>query len=111
MDLAAGAQQPEVRRRGPRPSTSGLGLYADTLGPQGEPAPDLRGQSWIPRVSAPSTTRWAPVVKLDTGLARKTIAVAISSGLPIRLVGLAARAAAKDSGLPRSIPCQKPSGK
>ena len=38
------------------------------------------GQSWTPRVSAPSTTRLVPLVKLDTGLARKTTARAISCG-------------------------------
>ncbi len=48
--------------------------------------------SWMPRVSAPSTTRWVPVVKLETGLDRKTAAFAISSGRPIRPVGLSPRA-------------------
>ena len=40
-------------------------------------------QSWTPRVSAPSTTRCAPDVRLDTGLARNTTADALSDGSPI----------------------------
>lgn len=56
--------------------------------------------SWTPRVSAPSTTRLVPVVKLEVGLARNTTARAISCGVPIRPVGLSARAVAYSSGFP-----------
>ena len=64
-----------------------------------------------PRVSAPSTTRLVPLVKLDTGLARNTTASAISCGVPMRPVGLRASALAYSSGLPCSIWSQTPPSK
>jgi hypothetical protein len=70
-----------------------------------------RQQSWMPRLSAPSTSRWAPVVKADAGLLRKTTARAISWGVPIRPVGFWASWDAYRSGMFRSAPCQKPSSK
>ena len=65
----------------------------------------------MPRVSAPSTTRLVPVVKLETGLERKTTALAISSAVPIRPVGFSARESANSPGSPFSMPCQKPPAK
>ena len=56
------------------------------------PAQSQPSQSCTPRVSAPSTTRLVPVTKLAAGLARKTAALAISCGVPIRPVGLSAKA-------------------
>ena len=56
-------------------------------GPAQRAAAQDVGQSWMPRVSAPSTTRCVPVVRLDTGLDRKTTAFAESSGVPMRPVG------------------------
>jgi hypothetical protein len=53
---------------------------------------DQGSQNCTPRVSAPSTTRFVPVMKLAAGLARKTTPRAISSGLPIRPVGFSASA-------------------
>src|ERR1700761_7542217 len=49
-------------------------------------------QNCTPRVSAPSTTRLVPVMKLAAGLARNTTARAISSGRPIRPAGFNDRA-------------------
>ena len=49
-------------------------------------------QSWTPRVNAPSTTRFVPVMKLAAGLARNTAALAISCGVPMRPVGLSSSA-------------------
>jgi len=46
--------------------------------------------SWIPRVRAPSTMRFVPLVKLERGLARNATAVATSCGVPMRPVGLSA---------------------
>jgi len=43
------------------------------------------------------------MVKLETGLARKTIAVAISRGVLLRPVGLSVKAVVNNSGLPPSI--------
>src|SRR5699024_3706142 len=45
-------------------------------------------QTWIPRVSAPSMSRFAPDVRLDRGLDRNTTLAAVSSGVPMRPVGL-----------------------
>ena len=50
------------------------------------------GQNWTPRVSAPSTTRFVPETKDAAGLATKTTARAISSGLAIRPVGFSGKA-------------------
>src|SRR3954451_4793297 len=70
------------------------------------PAP----QNCTPRVRAPSTTRFVPVMKLAARLARNTAARAISSGRPMRPVGLRASAALNRSGLPYSILSQTPPG-
>ena len=47
-------------------------------GPAQRPAREHGGQSWMPRVSAPSTTRLVPLTRRP-GLARKTTGAAISS--------------------------------
>ena len=56
------------------------------------------GQNCTPRVSAPSTSRLVPVMKLAAGLTRNAAARAISSGLAIRPVGFRAMAWANRSG-------------
>ena len=67
--------------------------------------------SCTPLVSAPSTTRLVPVMKLAAGLARKAAALAISCGVPMRPVGFIPSAILKNSGLPCSIWFQTPPGK
>lgn len=69
---------------------------------------DRVAQYCTPRVNAPSTTKWVPVMKLAAGLARNTAAFAISWGVPMRPVGLSASASAKNFGLPCSIWFQTP---
>src|SRR5690606_23948159 len=47
-------------------------------------------QYWMRRVMAPATTGLAPLRKLARGLARKTAALAIASGRPVRPIGFSA---------------------
>src|ERR1700722_3589326 len=68
-------------------------------------------QNCTPLVSAPSTTRFVPVIKLAAGLARNTTARAISSGRPMLPAGFRAIARANRSGLPCSIFSQTPPAK
>ena len=56
--------------------------------------PGASPQYCTPRVSAPSTTRFVPVMKLAAGLARNATAFAISCGVPMRPVGFSASAVA-----------------
>ena len=62
-------------------------------------------------MSAPSTSKLAPVMKLAAGLARKAAARAISSGRAIRPVGFSPSAVANSSGLLCSMFSQTPPGK
>lgn len=55
-------------------------------------------QSCTPLVSAPSITRFVPMVKLDAGLARKTMPLPISSGVAMRPVGFSDSACLNSSG-------------
>src|SRR5690606_804717 len=73
--------------------------------------PDPRRQSCTPRVSAPSTTRLVPVMKLAAGLARNATALATSCGVPMRPVGFSDNACSKNSGLFSSLLAQMPPGK
>lgn len=71
---------------------------------------DMIVQAWnrMPCASAPSTNLFLPVVKLAAVLARKTAALAISCGRPMRPVGFSASTCWKKSGLPCSMRCQTP---
>src|SRR5664279_2621108 len=71
------------------------------------PAP----QNCTPRVKAPSTTRFVPVMKLAARLARNTTAFAISCGVPMRPVGLRASAVLYNCGLLSLIVFQTPPSK
>ena len=76
------------------------------------PAGDrLTAQNCTPLVSAPSMTRFVPVVKLEAGLARNTTPRATSSAVAMRPVGLRSRACLNSSGLLFSIHCQMPPSK
>src|SRR5690606_23813986 len=68
-------------------------------------------QYWMRRVMAPSTTRLAPLMRLARGLARKTAALATSSGRPIRPIGFSASIVLATSGSSRSRRCHPPPAK
>src|SRR6266704_6440593 len=69
------------------------------------------GQNCTPRVSAPSTSRLAPVMKLAAGLHKNAAARAISSGFAILPGGFNAIALAKNSGFCCSMFSPTPPGK
>ncbi len=89
------AQRSGLMRRHISPHRKKRGLDRhDGFGPARDDGgeADDDAHSCTPRVRAPSTTRLVPVTKLAAGLARKTAALAISCGVPIRPVGLRASA-------------------
>lgn len=82
-----------------RPRGSGARGTVDDSRPRPRRGPNQGTCGWhrlhyscTPRVSAPSTTRFVPLIKLAAGLAIKATARPISSGRPILPVGLRARA-------------------